>query len=412
MSQIESRYAWFLVGVSSVFMGMAAGSILSISVFLKPLVAEFGWLRAQTALGYTAGALTMGVGGIVMGYLSDRFSTRSVVLGGVAFLGLSLALLATQSSLTEFYIYYCILGGLGAAALDVPLLANVGHWFERNKGLALGIATAGRGLGQGLVPFLAGLLIADYGWREAYFALAVVAVMVLLPLAWIVRSPPGLEEAKGVARRVSVEAQRKAFAIEPKTAVAWISAAAVFCCACMGTAMVHSVALARDAGIDEKSAAGIVLMIYVSGFFGRIAFGKLADYIGGPRAYLAASAIQTSLIFWFTQISGLASFYTLAILLGFGMNAVMTCLMVCVREMTPIHIRGVSIGIVFLFGWIGMGLGGYQGGYFFDLTGSYTVSYANAAFAGIINMVIVGSLVYYAARARARLVAAPAALAT
>jgi MFS family permease len=412
MSQIESRYAWFLVVVSSVFMGMAAGSILSISVFLKPLVTQFGWLRAETALGYTAGALAMGVGGIVMGYLSDRFSTRSVVLAGVAFLGLSLALLATQSSLTEFYLYYCLLGGLGAAALDVPLLANVGHWFERNKGLALGIATAGRGLGQGLVPFLAGLLIADYGWREAYFALAALAVAVLLPLAWIVRSPPGLESAKSAARQTSIEAQRVAFAIDPKTGVAWVSAAAVFCCACMGTAMVHTVALARDAGIEEKSAAAIVLMIYVSGFFGRIAFGKFADYIGGPRAYLAASVIQTSLIFWFTQIESLSSFYTLAILLGFGMNAVMTCLMVCVREMTPIHIRGVSTGIVLLFGWIGMGLGGYQGGYYFDLTGSYTVSYANAAFAGIINMVIVGSLVYYTTKARARLVAAPALAAT
>ncbi len=412
MSQIESRYAWLLVAVSSVFMGMAAGSILSISVFLKPLIGEFGWLRAQTALGYTAGALAMGVGGIVMGYLSDRFSTRSVVLAGVAFLGLSLVLLATQSSLAEFYLYYCLLGGLGAAALDVPLLANVGHWFERNKGLALGIATAGRGLGQGLIPFLAGLLIADYGWREAYFALGALAMIVLFPLAWFVRSPPGLEEAKGVARQASVEAQRKAFAMEPKTAVAWISAAAVFCCACMGTAMVHTVALARDAGIEEKSAAAIVLMIYVSGFFGRIAFGKFADHIGGPLAYLAASAIQTALIFWFTQIQSLTSFYTLAILLGFGMNAVMTCLMVCVREMTPIHIRGVSTGIVLLFGWIGMGLGGYQGGYFFDLTGSYAVSYANAAFAGIINMVIVGSLVYYATKVRTRLLAAPAVVAT
>lgn len=412
MSQIGSRYAWLLVAVSSVFMGMAAGSILSISVFLKPLVAEFGWLRAETALGYTAGALAMGIGGIVMGYLSDRFSTRSVVLAGVAFLGLSLALLATQSSLTEFYLYYCMLGGLGAAALDVPLLANVGHWFERNKGLALGIATAGRGLGQGLVPFLAGLLIADYGWREAYSALAALAVIVLLPLAWLVRSPPGLESAKTAARQAGSGTGRQAFAIAPNTAVAWISAAAVFCCACMGTAMVHTVALARDAGIEEKSAAAIVLMIYVSGFFGRIAFGKFADHVGGPRAYLAASTIQTLLIFWFTQIESLASFYTLAILLGFGMNAVMTCLMVCVREMTPIHIRGVSTGIVLLFGWIGMGLGGYQGGYFFDLTGGYTVSYANAAFAGIVNMVIVGSLVYYATKARARLVPVPAALAT
>jgi MFS family permease len=100
-----------VVAVSSVFMGAAAGSVLSISVFLKPLVAEFGWLRAETALGYTAGALAMGIGGIVMGYLSDRFSTRRVVLAGVAFLGLSLVLLAGQSSLWEFYLFLLLHAG-------------------------------------------------------------------------------------------------------------------------------------------------------------------------------------------------------------------------------------------------------------------------------------------------------------
>jgi len=144
-----------------------------------------------------------------------------------------------------------------------------------------------------------------------------------------------------------------------------------------------------------------VLVIYIAGFFGRIAFGKLTDLISGPWAYLSASAIQTALIFWFTQLDSVGAFYALAIALGFGMNAVMTCLMVCVREMTPVHVRGVSTGMVLLFGWIGMGLGGYQGGYLFDQTGSYTLSYANAVLAGVVNMIIVAALLYYRARKRA-----------
>ncbi len=409
MSQIESRYAWMLVVVSSLFMGLGTGSMLSISVFLKPLSAEFGWLRAETALGYTAGAISVGIGGMVMGYLSDRFSTRPVVLFGVSFLGLSLFLLSCQSSLWEFYLFYCLLGGFGASALDVPLLANVGHWFERNKGLALGIATAGRGIGQGLVPFVGGLLISRYGWREAYFMLAVLTFLVLFPLAWLVRSPPGLEAAKTAARQASAELRRQIFSIEPKVAVAWISVAAIFCCVCMGTAMVHTVALARDVGIDETSAASVLFLLFISGFFGRIAFGKLTDYIGGIPAYLAASAIQTSLVFWFTQLETLAGFYALAVVFGFGMNAVMTCLMVCVREMTPLHIRGLSTGIVLLLGWIGMGIGGYQGGYFFDLTGSYKLAYASAALAGIVNMAIVGALLYYSTKTAARVSRAEAA---
>lgn len=187
---LESRYAWMIVVVSSVLMGMGAGALVSISVFLKPLIAEFGWLRAETAFAYTAGAIAMGIGGIVMGYLSDRFSTRWVALAGMVFLGFSLLLIGNQRSLWQFYLLYCVMGGFGAAALDAPLLANVGTWFERNKGLALGVATAGRSLGQGFVPFVGGILVATYGWRHAYVVLGT-ASFALVPLAWLVRSPPG-----------------------------------------------------------------------------------------------------------------------------------------------------------------------------------------------------------------------------
>ncbi len=406
---LESRYAWMIVVISSVLMGMGAGALVSISVFLKPVIAEFGWLRAETALAYTAGAIAMGIGGIVMGYLSDRYTTRRVALSGIVFLGVSLVLLGTQTSLWQFYVFYCLMGGLGAAALDAPLLANVGTWFERNKGLALGVATAGRSLGQGLVPFLGGLLIAAYGWRHAYLILGALSLAILAPLAWWVRSPPGLEAAKTAARATSASAQRNAFPVEPWVAVAWLSVAAVFCCLCMGTPMVHSVALARDVGIDEKSAAGIILLIYVSGFFGRIFFGKIADHIGGIRAYLTASFIQTAFVFWFTQLDSLMSFYVLAVLFGFGMSGVMTCLIVSVREMTPVYMRGTSTGTVFLTAWIGMGVGGYQGGYFFDLSSAYVIPYANAAGAGLVNLAIVASLLFYFTKRKAELTRVQAA---
>jgi MFS family permease len=77
---LESRYAWMIVVISSVLMGMGAGALVSISVFLKPVIAEFGWLRAETAFAYTAGAIAMGIGGITIGYLSDRYTTRRVAL--------------------------------------------------------------------------------------------------------------------------------------------------------------------------------------------------------------------------------------------------------------------------------------------------------------------------------------------
>jgi len=388
----DSAHAWFLVVVASLLMGTGAGALISISTFLKPISADFGWLRGETSFAYMAGAIAMGFGGVVMGYLSDRYSTRPVVVTGILFLGGALLLLATQSSLWQFYLYYCILGGLGAAALDAPLLANVGSWFHRNMGLALGLASAGRALGQGLVPFTGGLLISAYGWRGAYLVLGVVCILGLLPLSLIIRNPAGWAEAKEASRRASAVELQSTYPVSPKLIVAWLGSAAVFCCTCMGTAMVHAVAIAQDAGIAANDAAAVILLIYVSGFFGRIAFGKLADHIGGIRSYWLASFGQTVLIYWFTQMHHLIGFYVLAVVFGFFMAGVMTGLIVCVRELTPVHMRGMSTGVVFLTAWIGMGLGGYQAGYFFDLSGAYLISYGNAVAMGTINLIIVGTL--------------------
>lgn len=391
----ESPRAWLLVLVASMLMGTGAGALISISTFLKPISADFGWLRGETSFAYMAGAIAMGFGGMVMGYLSDRYSTRPVVAAGVICLGGSLLLLATQSSLWQFYLYYCILGGLGAASLDAPLLANVGGWFDRNKGLALGLALAGRALGQGLVPFAGGLLIEVYGWRGAYVVLGILCMVGLLPLTLLVRNPPGWAEAKAASQQASSSELQSAYPVSPKLVVAWLGGAALFCCICMGTTMVHAVAIAQDAGVGAKEAAAVILLIYVSGFFGRVAFGKFSDHIGGIRSYWLASFGQTVLIYWFTQMHHVIGFYVLAVVFGFFMSGVMTGLIVSVRELTPAHMRGMSNGLVFLTAWIGMGLGGYQAGYFFDLSGAYLVSYVNAVVMGTINLVIVGSLYVY-----------------
>jgi MFS family permease len=405
-SEPESAYAWLLVIVASLLMGMGAGALISISTFLKPICADFGLLRGETAFAYMAGAIAMGLGGIAMGYLSDRYSTRPVVVVGILCLGGSLLLLATQSTLWQFYLYYTLLGGFGAAALDAPLLANIGNWFERNKGLALGVALAGRALGQGLVPFTAGLLIAHYGWRSAYAILGIACFVGMLPLALIIRNPPGLRAAKEASRRAGTATAQANYPVPPRLIIAWLSAAGLFCCTCMGTAMVHSVAIAEDAGIGAREAAGVILLIYVSGFFGRIAFGKLADVIGGIRAYLLASLGQTALIYLFTQMQSLGGFYAHAVIFGFFMSGVMTGLVACVRELTPLHVRGMSNGIVLFFAWVGMGLGGYQAGFFFDASGTYHLPYAAAAAMGAVNLVIVGALHFFVRRRVTALAAA------
>ncbi len=392
----EPRYGWVMVVVAGIFMGMSSGSMSAMSVFLKPLSADMNWQRGETAFAYMAAAFFMGICGILMGHLSDRYSARPVVLAGAATLGISFLLLSSQNSLWQFYLFYSLLG-LGISTFDAPLIATVGNWFDRNKGLAMGVSSACRALGTGVVPFIAGYLISVFGWRGAYITLGIFALAVLIPLALLVRKPPALQKA-AAASHEAPSAPEESFPVSPWAANTWLSVAAVFCCMCMATPLVHVVALAQDRGIDAQEAAGILLLISLASFMGRIAYGKIADHVGGLRAYLLASLAQSILVFWFTQMTSLASFYVLALFFGFFYSGVMICLVVCVREFTPPHMRGVSTGVVFFFAWTGMGIGGYQAGFFFDLTGAYTVSFLNAALAGVVNLAILLSLRRFIAR--------------
>jgi MFS family permease len=390
----EPRYGWVMVALAPLFIGFAIGSMGAISVFIKPLGTEFGWLRGETSLSYLLSMAAVGVGGLLMGHLADRYHSRRIVLGGAAVLGLSFLAMARQDSLWEFYLYSCLSSGLGSAAFFAPLLANVGGWFNRNKGLAIGITTAGQALGQGIVPYVASFLIASLGWRGAYNAMGLFALLGLLPLSLLIRNPP----ARKAQSTGPAAGGGEAFAVPPPISVGVLSFAAIFCCITMATPMVHVVALASDRGLGPTAAAGVLLAIMVSGFFGRIFFGKLSDWIGGLRGYLLASAWQTALVFGFTLLHSPGAFYALAVLFGFGYAGVMTCLLLCAQGFAPASRSGIATAVVSLFGFIGMGTGGFQAGFFFDVTGDYTQSFANAAFAGMINLLILSSLYFYHTR--------------
>jgi len=125
---------------------------------------------------------------------------------------------------------------------------------------------------------------------------------------------------------------------------------------------------------------------------GRVAFGRVADIVGAIPAYLIASGWQTTLVFGFTLLGRLDSFLLYAAVYGFGYAGVMTTLLVTARNLIAPSRRASSMGVILAFAYIGHGIGGWQGGYLYDLTGAYTSTYAIAAFAGIVNVVIVGSL--------------------
>lgn len=408
-SAAEPRYAWVMAGVGFLLTMMTFGLLGTLAVFLKPLATEFGWQRGELGLGYTVAAVSAGLCGVVMGYLSDRQPFRPMVLLAVQVYVGCLLLFSSITSLWQFYAIYALMGGLGVAALGPATINAVGHWFSRNPGLAIGIVSAGGGAGQGLVPFVARYLITLYGWRWAYVLLAIGYAALAVPLVLMASTPPRLVALQaGKAGEVQAEAPEP-FPLPPGVVVPWLSLAVVFCCLTMATPIVHVAALISDKGYDPQTAAAVFMTIMVAGIAGRVLIGKVADVTGGLPAYLAASLVQTALVYAFLPLRSLPALYALAVVYGLGYSAVMTCLLVCARELTPPHMRGSALGVVTCLAWAGMGLGGWQAGYFFDLTGSYHQSFLNAALSGVVNLALVGGLYFYTTRRRARFTLAPAA---
>ncbi len=391
-----------MVAVVFVLSGLAFGIAGSVSVFLVPLSEHFGWSRSEGALGYTAVAFSSALFGMLWGAVADRFGTRWFgIVASIAMAGCLFGL-ASQTALWQFYLYHFLFGALGNGLVSSPLFANVGFWFSRRPGLALGITAAGGAFGQGVVPYCAGWIIGHYDWQTAYAWLAFGYLAIAFPIAWLIREPPAR------AARLAGSTQAPAalnFVLAEREVVVWISIAVIFCCNCMAVPIVHLVPLLVERGLDTSSAASYLLVLMLAGVAGRIAGGRTADAIGALPAYIIMSLGQTLTVIWFALLSHPAALYGIAIAFGFTYSGVMSCILVCTRMMVSPGFGGRAIGITSFFGWLGMGMGGFVGGALYDRSGDYMPAYTYAALMGAINLAV---LLAFAARIRAmRSTAAP-----
>ena len=387
----EQPYGWIIVAVATVCLALGFGAGGTVSVLMKPLEDEFGWFRADISMAYTAHTIGTALGGLVWGALSDRIGARKIAFIGAVAMSAGLITLKWQSDLPLLYVLYFLIGAFGLACLFAPVLALAGQWFNERKGLAFGIVTAGGAVGQGVVPYVGRLLITGLGWRNAMLCLGVGYFVLLFPLVFLLRPAPAADMMSHQAGRSDDNLWNVGHAIT----IPWLGLAGLFCCICMAVPLVHLVPLGIDLGCAPQTAAGLLLTVMISGVFGRLFFGWLADRVGGLPAYFLASLAQTSVVFWFTQTRDVATLFELSVLFGFGFAGVMTCLLICAREAAPLRQSGSAMAIVSTAGWIGMGLGSWQAGFFYDLSASYLLSYANAAIAGIMNLLIVAALFWY-----------------
>ena len=140
-----------------------------LNVELKPIAEDMGWPRELPSLGYTTAFFGAGIGALYFGPLSERLGMGNVALIGALSIGSGTFLAGYVETPAQLMLIFGVLIGLlGNACMFAPLMAHVMRWFDRNRGLALGIATAGQSVGGAIWPYVITWLDGTVGWRDTF----------------------------------------------------------------------------------------------------------------------------------------------------------------------------------------------------------------------------------------------------
>jgi predicted MFS family arabinose efflux permease len=292
-----------------------------------------------------------------------------------------LILVSAQSQLAAIQLIYLTAGLLGFSCLYGPLLTTTALWFPERGGVALGIVTMGGTIGQAVVPIVFESLATTLGWREGLACLGLIYLCGIAPLLWFVRKP-------NVAISAAAAASHAGWPLPPIMTVTLLAFAAMFCCVVMATPLVHVIPLVLASGGDGETASAVMGTMMAAGCISRLLSGVMADRLGALRTYVIVSAGQTAAVCLLIVPPGGIALHAVAAVYGLAFGGVMTGLVCTVKAAVPSAVLGRSMSIVGLAAWVGMGVGGYQGGLCFDLTGDYATSFANAALAGVANLAI------------------------
>ena len=364
-------YGWFVVGAGIVVTCVGVGAMLALSVFLRPISEAMGWSRTGISTAALVNWLCMGVSAFVWGALSDRFGTRVVVLSGGVLLGLGLVTASRATTLGQFQILFGVLVGAAAGSFYAPLIATTTRWFTRNRSLAVALVSAGLSLGSTTMGPLARWLITSYDWRTAMLVLGDLAWLLIIPAAFLVREPTPSRERRAPTAAVAEGAEFTVAQALTSPQFAAIALAFLACCAAHSGPIFHMITHAIDRGVSAMAATTVLSVAGLASLSGRIVCGLVADRIGAKQMLLIGLTIQAVAVSLYVFTNSLGSFYALAVLFGFSYGGVMPLYAILIREYFGARIMGTTFGAVSAISTLGMALGPWAGGWFYDTLGGY-----------------------------------------
>jgi len=402
------NYRYLLVAGSWTILLVGTGGVYLLVTALKVIATEFDWPRSVPSIAYAANYLGGAFGSLLMGYWLDRRGIGGPALLGATMIG-SGAMLASQiDSAWQLYLIYAVMMGFcGVATLYGPMIANMTRWFDRRRGVALGIVASGQALAGVVWPPVFRWLIENRGWRETFLMFGIFAMSVMLPLARLVRRRPPSSVPLAPAAVLAASPMPDAApmpalaptpvprpAMSPTALQITLCIATIGCCISMSMPLAHTVATVTDLGYSFADGAELLAVMLMASTISRaVLIGLLSARLGGLGALAVFSVLQTAGIGALAIVHTFPTLYVVAICFGLGYGGLMPSYSLTLREYLPASEVGRRTGFIVFFGALGMAIGGWLAGAIFDLTGSYDYAFLVGALANTGNLMIIGTLI-------------------
>ena len=373
-------YGWWVVATVTTMMAVSSGARFLFGVVLKPVSEEFGWSRADLATAVTINVILLSLLQPLVGIAVDRWGSRPVLLLGLIGTALMSLPITFATRLWQIYVFYSVIASLAFAAMSpVNITKLVSGWFTERRGLALSIASSGAAFGQLAIIPIATVVMARYGWRVSYWALAGVVVLAMLPLGWwFVRDAP----AEGAAGNGPHAAGAGAGTISAwqalRTAPYWQLSFGFFVCGyTMSFTQVHMVPYFLDMPehshtVMQATASTALSVVGGCSVLGAVLIGFLSDRIGA-RPMLATTYFLRGLSYLILLLAGpsLPGIFAAAVVMGISWTSTVPLTSAISAEIYGRASLGTIFGLIFTAMNVGVGVGSYIAGRDYDITGNY-----------------------------------------
>lgn len=349
------------------------GGVFAYGVFFSTLETELGWSRTILSACTSLAFLIMGLLAISAGRLSDRFGPRWVLVASGLIYAIGYSSLSVVGEPWQAILLFGTAIGIGMATHDIVTLSTIARWFNTKRGRMTGVVKVGTACGQITVPIIAALLIAEFGWRQSFLFMGLMAFIMLMIAAVLIGSKP---PALNVSDDVTTEHQGLHFDQVRHTRQFWMFCALQFMFfPSLMTIPVHIVIHAEDLGFDAPTAAAVLSSIGAMSILGRLALGWSIDQIGGKQGYIICFSLLLLSILMLRHIENPRYLFGFALLYGFAHGGFFTVVSPALAEFFGMRAIGTIFGAVVFFGTLSGAAGPLVAGWIFDSQGSYDTAF-------------------------------------